>query len=251
MPKRSRWRRLAGSSLALAASAQLLPATLVLGQWWPRRLGQPAVLPGGLARWRGPADGSRIALTFDDGPDPRWTPQILDVLGTYRFAATFFCLGQQARAHPEVVKEIVRRGHEVGVHGYWHRHHLLWPAGPIRRDVAQAADVLRVATGMPVRYFRPPYGQVSGGSLSTARGLGLQTVLWSAWGREWRDRDPASVASRVARRLRPGAIVLLHDSDAAAPPGTAATTMAALDRLAAVIADRQLRPATLTALLEG
>jgi peptidoglycan-N-acetylglucosamine deacetylase len=250
VPTRSRWRLLTGSSLALAASAQLTPGVLILGQWWPRRLGQPAALPGGLARWRGPADGrDQIALTFDDGPDPRWTPKVLDVLSTYRYAATFFCLGQQARAHPDLVKEIVSRGHEVGVHGYRHRHHLLCPAGAIRRDVAQAANVLEVVTGAPPRYFRPPYGQVSGGSLATARSLQLQVVLWSAWGREWQDADPGSVAARVARRLRPGSIVLLHDSDIAAPPGTAATTIAALDRLAAVIADRQLKPVTLTGLL--
>lgn len=246
----SKLARLAVPPVALAASAHLVPGVLVLGQWWPGWLAAPDVLPGRATRWRGPADGrNHVALTFDDGPDPDGTPRILAALDRHGLVGTFFCLGAQAVQYPEIVKEIVGRGHEVGVHGYRHRHHLLSTGPAIRRDLDEAVAVLTGITGEPVRFFRPPYGQVSGGSLWAARRIGLELVLWSAWGREWADRDPVSVAERIARRLRPGSIVLLHDSDACAPAGKAAVTESALSLVAGLIGQRGLQAVTLTGLL--
>lgn len=250
MPVAPRLRWLGGSPIALAAAAHLAPGVLVLGQWWPGWLAGPDALPAGLARWRGPDDGrGQVALTFDDGPDPDSTPRILDVLDQHGLAATFFCLGEQAVAYPGIVEEIVGRGHEIAVHGYRHRHHLLSAGGTIRRDLDLAVSALRGITGEPVRFFRPPYGQVSGGSLWASQQLGLELVLWSAWGREWADPNPRSVAERVARRLRPGAIVLLHDSDACPPHGKAAVAESALGLVAGLISRRRLRAVTLSGLL--
>ena len=233
------------------AAAQFVPSVLVLGQWWPGRLPDPGGIPG-VGRWAGPrsggAGGAGVALTFDDGPDPRTTPGILDLLDELGLVGTYFCLGSQAEANPGLVKDLARRGHEVGVHGHSHERHLFRSPTWIRVDLERAVSVLEDLTGASIRWFRPPFGQVSGGSVQAARQLGLDLVLWSAWGREWSDRDPASVARRVAGRLRPGAVVLLHDSDADAPPGTAEVTARALPAVAAAVSERGLRAVTLSEL---
>lgn len=236
-------------SAALPAATHLLPSVLVLGQWWPGRLPPPRALPGGLCRWRGPATGrDEVALTFDDGPDPEATEKVLNLLDEREARATFFCLGERAERYSELVREIVSRGHDVGVHGYRHQHHLLATARAVRRDVdAAVASLGKILSSKP-RFFRPPYGQVSGGSLAAAHQAGLETVLWSSWGREWVDRDPHSVAARVTRSLEPGAIVLLHDSDATAPRGTAAIGFEALHLVLDRIEDQGLKSVSLSQL---
>ena len=110
------------------------------------------------------------------------------------------------------------------------------------RDLEKGIAVLdALGPGLHPRHFRPPYGQVSGGSIVAAHKTGLDMVLWSAWGREWADRSPESVAQRVAHRLEPGVIVLLHDADATAPPGTAAVALEALSRIIDELDSRQMK----------
>jgi peptidoglycan/xylan/chitin deacetylase (PgdA/CDA1 family) len=220
-----------------------VPSVLVLGQWWPSALSkaQLRALPGGLCRWRGPATGRpEVALTFDDGPSPDGTPPMLDLLDEHGMRGTFFCLGEQAERHGDLVQEIFGRGHEVATHGYAHQHHLATTAPRLVADLERAVGVISAITDRP-RHFRPPYGQVSGGSVLAAHRLGLDTVLWSAWGREWLDRSPRSVADRIIKRLDPGAIVLLHDSDRAAPSGTAAIGCEALAIVISELERRKLR----------
>jgi peptidoglycan/xylan/chitin deacetylase (PgdA/CDA1 family) len=243
---------LGGAGVAAATAAHLLPSTLVLAQWWPARLPDPGRFPG-VATWRAvPASGGRgngVALTFDDGPDPGNTPAVLDELDRLGFQATFFCLGQQVVAHPGLVKEVVDRGHELGLHGYDHCRHLLRGPAAITEDLRRAVGALGEAGQPGARFFRPPYGQVSGGSVVAAARLGLELVLWSAWGREWADPEPASIAGRVRRRLAPGAIVLLHDSDVSAPAGMAARAAAALPAIADGLREKDLQPVCLGELL--
>lgn len=237
-------------SVALSAAVHAVPSVLVLAQWWPASLPDPGQVPGGLCRWRGPANGRpEVALTFDDGPDPRSTPPLLAALRRLGLPATFFCLGERVEESPGLVGDILADGHEVATHGHRHAHHLLRTRTWITRDLRRATATLGDVTGEPPRYVRPPYGQVSGGTLAAARRLGLELVLWSAWGREWADQDPSSVAARVGRRLRPGAIVLLHDSDRSAPAGTAATAARALEQIAETMSARQLKAVTLSELV--
>lgn len=180
-----------------------------------------------------------VALTFDDGPDPVSTPLILDVLDTFGWRATFFCLGSQARRNPRLVGELVERGHEVGVHGDSHRSHLRRATPGVLRDVRTARALLEDSSGVPVRWFRPPYGAVSAASLVTAHRLGLQLVLWTTWGRDWRaDASGASVARCVQLTSVPGATVLLHDSDITSAPQSWKATVEALPLLAGEWHDR-------------
>lgn len=223
---------------AVAAGAQYLPSTVVLGQWTTARS-----IPGGWCRWRGP-DRPAVALTFDDGPHPDGTPAVIEALDRLDLRATFFCLGSQMERHPELVLELVRHGHQVETHGFAHEHHMLrsprWVLRDLRRAVRTATDL-----GCPPAWYRPTYGQVTGATLVSARRLGLRPVLWSAWGREWASSDPAEVAGRIGRRLAAGAIVLLHDGDAYGTAGMWRVGIEALRRVAGSIERRGLQASTL------
>ncbi len=202
------------------------------------------MLPGELCRWQGPRFPAKVALTFDDGPDPEGTPRVLDALDEIGARATFFVLGECARRRPDLVDEISRRGHQLASHGDQHARHLLRSPVWVRRDLERARETLG-ALGHPPRWYRPAYGQATGSTLAVARAMGLQTVLWSAWGREWASADPRDVAGRVSRRLRPGAVVLLHDSDRFGPPGMCGLVIDALPLIATELRRRRLCPVTM------
>jgi peptidoglycan/xylan/chitin deacetylase (PgdA/CDA1 family) len=215
------------------------PALSVLGAlapWSPPSLGP-------WCRWRVPPEvaGERVALTFDDGPDRRTTPRVLAVLDGLGLQATFFVLGAALARSGALAAELVAAGHELGVHGFHHEHHLLRRPRWVLEDLRRAVGVVEEATGQTPRWFRPPYGQLAAGSLRAAGALGLEVVLWSVWGKEFADPEPERIRRRLAAGLRPGAVVLLHDSDLAAPAGTGARTAALLPGLAEDLAVRGLR----------
>jgi peptidoglycan/xylan/chitin deacetylase (PgdA/CDA1 family) len=230
---------------AAGAAVHLVPSVVSLGQWTAVR-----ALPGGWCRWRGPADRRAVALTFDDGPVPGDTERTLDRLDDLGVAATFFCLGERVLAHPVLAQEIVARGHEVGVHGHEHGHHLGRGPGWIARDLDRALDALAGA-GLPrPRWFRPPYGQTAGPTLWAAHRRRLELVLWSGWAREWvAGTQTADVVARVTGALAPGAIVLLHDTEALNGPGTLAPVLDALGPVVATAREQGLAPVTLSDLV--
>jgi peptidoglycan/xylan/chitin deacetylase (PgdA/CDA1 family) len=219
--------------LGAVAALQFVPSVVSLGQWLPVRS-----TPGGWCRWRGPAR-PQVALTFDDGPDPDTTPVVLDRLDELGLRATFFCLGQRVERHPEVIAEVLRRGHQVELHGHGHGHHLAHGPRWVAADLDAALGAF-AGCGLRPRWFRPPYGQISGPTLAAARRRGLEVVLWSAWGREWASTSSDEVAARVVAALAQGAIVLLHDSDVCSPPGSAAHAIDALGPIAAELDSRGL-----------
>lgn len=235
----------AGLGGVAAAVGHALPSVCVLGQWSPVPL---RALPDGLCRWRGPAGSGAVALTFDDGPSPATTPHTLELLDRLSMRATFFVVGSLAAAHPEVVAEIRRRGHGVGLHGDRHRHHLLHTPRWIRKDTAAAMATLD-GLGVRPRWYRPPYGQLTATTVREVRRHGMEVALWSAWGKEWAEREPGRVLERLRPRLEDGAIVLLHDTDESAPPGTASLTHAVLELLAETLAQRGLRAVDLDTLV--
>jgi peptidoglycan/xylan/chitin deacetylase (PgdA/CDA1 family) len=212
-----------GAAAAGALVGHLLPGVVA---WRAMRC---RVLP----RLSGVGDPAHVALTFDDGPDPVSTPAVLDALEALSWHATFFCLGSQVRRSPELTEELVRRGHELAVHGDGHASHLRRPVTSTIPDLIRARDTIEGAGGAPVRWFRPPYGAVSSATLVAARRAGLQLVLWTTWGLDWRPRATGrSVAAHIRRTYYPGATVLLHDSDITSTPGSWRATIAALPVLA-------------------
>jgi peptidoglycan/xylan/chitin deacetylase (PgdA/CDA1 family) len=185
-------------------------------------------------------DGKRVALTFDDGPDPDATPAVLDALDEAGITATFFVVGEQAAAHPRLAREVANRGHEIGLHGYEHREHSELSQREARDDLARGLGTLEVAGGRRPTIFRPPYGRFSEDSYEACRHLGLEPVLWSAWGMDWEPLPAERITDLVSRDLEPGAIVLLHDSARYSPRSDAAATAEAIPLLAAAAAERAL-----------
>ncbi len=187
----------------------------------------------------------QVWLTVDDGPDPHDTPRLLDLLDAHGGArATFFLRGDRAQVHPELVAEIVRRGHEVGNHTLNHPQAAFWCLGPGRmeREIGGCSDVLRDITGHEPHLFRAPVGHVNPFVHGAAARRGLQIVGWSARGFDGVDRhaaDPAAVVARILDGLRPGAIILLHEGRRG--PDGAAVNVRAVERLLAALADRRWR----------
>jgi peptidoglycan/xylan/chitin deacetylase (PgdA/CDA1 family) len=178
-----------------------------------------------------------VALTFDDGPDARSTPVILAALERQGWRATFFMLGRMVERNRDVAADVAARGHEVALHGYDHVSHLRRSPGQVHDDLRRGCDLVADATGQAPRWFRPPYGLLSAGTCWAAPRLGLRTVLWTAWGRDWRAEATAeSVSADVGRGLRPGATVLLHDSDCTSAAGAWRSAESALPRLAELFA---------------
>jgi peptidoglycan-N-acetylglucosamine deacetylase len=210
-------------------AALLVTATAVAGQGAP---GLTAIGPVRRALFPGLAGlghPDHVALTFDDGPDPGFTPRVLAALDQAQVRATFFMLGPMARAHRGLAAEVAAAGHEIGVHGWAHRYATLRGPRALLDDLARASDALAAATGAVPRLYRPPYGVLSAGALAAARRLGLRPILWTCWGREWAPgATPGSVQATLSQTLGGGGTVLLHDSSCTSPPGAASAALGAL-----------------------
>ncbi|NUR08174.1 MAG: polysaccharide deacetylase family protein [Nocardioidaceae bacterium] len=205
-----------------AAATQLAPAVLTIGP--VRRRVAP--------RLAGQGRPGHVALTFDDGPDPRSTPRFLTLLERYDVRATFFLLGAHVAESWRLVAEMAERGHEVAVHGWDHRCTAAKRPGALADQVRRAADVVQRASGQHVERYRPPYGVLTAETFHAARRAGLETVLWSAWGRDWEQRaTPASVVRTVDRTLTDGGTVLLHDTDRTSAPRSWRVTLSATEVL--------------------
>lgn len=191
-------------------------------------------------------DGSGYALTFDDGPHARGTPAVLALLAHARAPATFFLVGEQVRRDPALAREIVAAGHAIGLHCQRHRNLLRLTPWQVREDIDRAQAAIEDATGVSPLLYRPPYGVLNAAALRMAHARGWRTVLWSHWGRDWEQRaTPESIAARVTAGAGEGAVLLLHDADDYSAPGSWQRTVAALPRVLATLAERDVRPVAL------
>jgi peptidoglycan/xylan/chitin deacetylase (PgdA/CDA1 family) len=163
---------------------------------------------------RGPRGARGVALTFDDGPHPKWTSRVLETLAQHDAKATFVLVGRKAEEHPEVVRAILDAGHAVGLHSYAHdRLFALRREGRVRADLERGMAALEKLTGSRPTLFRPPIGHTNPIIARVADKLDLTVVGWSAAGRDGvASAHVDDVVSRVRRDLRDGAIVLLHDA---------------------------------------
>src|SRR3954447_26433872 len=167
-------------------------------------------------------------LTFDDGPHPEGTPAILDALDEAGAKAIFFVVGEQVERYPDTAAEISARGHELAVHGYRHKVQARLSGAAAQADLRQA---LAVIPGSP-RYHRPPLGIYSKAGLQAARDAGLEPLLWSRWGKDWRKfTTPERIARRAIRDLSAGDVILLHDADHYSSKDSWQRTLAALPEI--------------------
>jgi peptidoglycan/xylan/chitin deacetylase (PgdA/CDA1 family) len=183
---------------------------------------------------------ARVALTFDDGPDPDATEAVLAALDELGARATFFLVGEQLLDHGELGRELLRRGHGIGLHCF--RHLAMGELGKeeTRKDLSQGLDAIESATGERPTLFRPTYGWLGEESYAAARELGLEIVYWSAWGMDWEPLPTERIVDLVERDLESGTIVLLHDSPRYAPRPSALPTAQALPAIAEACARRGL-----------
>ena len=195
-----------------------------------------------------------VALTFDDGPDPVWTPLMLDVLATHRVSATFFVLLERAQAYPGIIDRAVREGHEVALHGVDHRRLVAFSGPAAREHLARGRRQLEAMLGSRVSYLRPPFGAQSIRSYRAARRVGLDVVVWSADAEDWTDQTPDECADRARARLEPGGILLLHDGFApehgSDEPPPSLERAAALDLLLRGLAEDGYRATSVGKLLD-
>jgi peptidoglycan/xylan/chitin deacetylase (PgdA/CDA1 family) len=158
---------------------------------------------------RGLSD-SDICLTFDDGPDPVYTPQLLDLLKLYHVKATFFLVGKHAAAHPEVVRRMHREGHSIGIHNYLHRSNWLMHPRTVAKQVQMTSNIIESITGEKPQLYRPPWGIMNLFDYTSRNNL--QIVLWSMMAGDWRKSTGAEkVKKRLLKHLEGGHIYLLHD----------------------------------------
>lgn len=154
-----------------------------------------------------------VTLTFDDGPHPTYTPQVLDMLAAREATAVFCVVGENARKHPELVRRIVDEGHVLCNHSYSHDTELDdRPAETVEKEVVDTADAIaRAAPGVDVRFFRQPARYVTPEVATVAAAQGLAPLDWTVDPRDWKEPKASTITRRVLSEVHPGAVVLLHD----------------------------------------
>ncbi|WP_416151205.1 polysaccharide deacetylase family protein [Salipaludibacillus sp. HK11] len=163
----------------------------------------------------GSGDGTKnyIALTFDDGPDPLYTPQILDILKDKGVPATFFAIGEQVKKHPEIMQRIVKEGHAIGNHSFTHPEFPKIQSNEVRDEISNTQEVLSKTIGRKPDLFRPPYGALTRADEEFLHQVGFQTIMWSVDTLDWTGLSGDKIFQIVVNQIEPGGIVLQHNID--------------------------------------
>jgi peptidoglycan/xylan/chitin deacetylase (PgdA/CDA1 family) len=216
----------AAASLGLAAGgfayASLWPASQLFG-----------------ASLIAPSRPGELALTFDDGPNPLWTPRLLELLARRDVRATFFLLGSRAQAEPALVRQIAAAGHCIGNHSWSHRNLALAPSSTIEDQLYRTTETLEEITAAPILYFRPPYGARRPETLRIATRLGMVPVLWNAMTSDWKNPSADAISLKLQEiiddlyRHGQAANIVLHDGGHSTPAADRAPSVAAAAQLIA------------------
>jgi peptidoglycan/xylan/chitin deacetylase (PgdA/CDA1 family) len=175
-------------------------------------------------------DGPYIAMTFDDGPQAKLTPKLLNLLAAHHIKATFVVIGQNVAEYPDIVARAAREGHEIGNHSWSHPTFGKMSDQAARRELQRTDDAIKSATGMRPTLLRPPYGSLSARQKRWIHDeFGYQIILWDVDPLDWKRPGPAVVRNRILKETRPGSIVLSHDIH----PGTIDAMPSTLDQLEA------------------
>ena len=220
------------TSAGLAAAVGLAVGGCAYAARWPgsQLFGNAMIAP--------PRPGE-LALTFDDGPNPSWTPRLLDILSGNDVRATFFLVGRHAQAEPELVRRIVAAGHLIGNHSWSHPDLSLTAASHIEQELARTSEALEQIAAVRVKYFRPPFGARRPVVFRLARSMGMIPVLWNAMTFDWREPSADKIAERLARtvdRLEMrawAANIVLHDGNHRDRSANRGPSVAAAGQLAA------------------
>lgn len=187
-----------------------------------------------------------IALTFDDGPNPYYTPQVLAILQQFGIKATFFCIGRQVARYPDLVKQEYTDGNLVGNHSWSHPNLALLSGSEIVSQINFTIDAIQQAIGIRPTFFRPPYGVFNERVLTKANLLGLTTIIWNDEARDWTMPGTDVIVSRILNLAGDGAIILLHDGG-----GDRSQTIAALPAIITTLQSRGFQFVTLQQMLQN
>lgn len=197
--------------------------------------------------WEVPTKQKVVALTFDDGPHPKYTPQVLDVLKRYHAKATFYVVGSRVERAPEVAKRAIKEGHELANHTYGHPYMTRISAQELREEIDKADEVVTSITGHHLSTFRPPGGVYNDLVVNTAKTAGYLVVMWS-WNqdtKDWSDPGVHKIVDRVLSNAHNGGIVLFHDFG-----GDRSQTIRALEQILPELEKRGYRFLTVSELLQ-
>ena len=210
---------LIGLTTAAAASAAGYQSMAPTGQWYGR------TLTGGI---RG---SKQIALTYDDGPNDPHTLKLLDVLAKHNVRATFFMIGRYVQQRPDLARAVAQAGHVIGNHTFTHPLLIFKSEAQTRTDLIDCHKALDSAIGEHSNLFRPPFGGRRPATLRIAQKLGLQTAMWNVTGYDWNTPPATVIEEKVARQMRGGDVILLHDGGHRAWGADRAQTVTATDNL--------------------
>jgi peptidoglycan/xylan/chitin deacetylase (PgdA/CDA1 family) len=161
--------------------------------------------------WRLETDDKKVALTFDDGPNDRYTPALLDLLARHRVPATFFLVGSHLKEQPSVARDAVAAGHEIGNHTYSHPSLLFMASEKIVAEVSRTDQLIRDLLGVQARLMRPPMGLFTKRVVEVIEGIGYRTVVGDVYPRDPHEPGRQKIVARVLERVRPGSVIILHD----------------------------------------
>jgi peptidoglycan-N-acetylglucosamine deacetylase len=208
-----------GAAVAVGAGSSIYQSMAPTGQWFGKNF------------CRGNNEFKQIALTFDDGPNDPHTLHLLDVLATHDVRATFFMVGRYVRQRPDIAAEVAKHGHIVGNHTFTHPLLTFQSMPRIRDEITQCRAALTDAVGEHSNLFRPPWGGRRPGVFSLVRQLGLEPIMWNVTGYDWNAPSADYIDQKVSRRVRGGAVVLLHDGGHAAFGADRSKTVEVVDRI--------------------
>lgn len=193
-----------------------------------------------------------VALTFDDGPSPVWTPQILDELKKADVKATFFMLGEHVKKYPDVARRVAEEGHEIGNHTYGHPALVYYNKEELKEEIRACEKVIRETTGRTTCIFRPPKAWLSKREKKKIREMGYEVVLWTLNSKDWVTFDDKYMIKYILGHVRPGDIILFHDSGGtfSVEGGDRHETVLAVRRLIERLHEKGYRFVTVTELMK-
>ena len=201
--------------------------------------------------YRAKASDKIVALTFDDGPSPIWTPKVLDELKEAQVKATFFMLGSHVERYPEIARRVLAEGHEIGNHTYDHHVLLYYKMDELEKEIRGAEKAIKNVTGQTTRYFRPPKAWLTGAEKQKIKDMGYEVVLWSLNSKDWVTFHDKQITSYILKHIQPGDIILFHDSGGVftAEGGNRKQTVKTIPRLVKKLKERGYRFVTVNELM--
>lgn len=199
------------TAAATATAAMLVAGSAFYAGMWPTSqiYGQTRIAGD---------DPAEVALTYDDGPSPDYTPALLDLLARHNVHATFFLMGEHVRRYPQLARRIAEEGHSIGNHTMTHPNLFRSSIATTRRELTECQQIIADTTGVTPRLFRPPFGARNPATLRIARAMGLEAVMWNVTAKDWEPIGVEAIVSNIDRdlgrnqRRGRGSNILLHDA---------------------------------------